>query len=341
MRVLGLLLALLLAACAKPLPPGVTQLSYSTPYSPNHPFSRADQIWMAYVERASGGSLKIVPRWSGAVLSADMSMEELRHGVADIGLVTPIYAKGGAQLLRTQAGFYSGVTTIPQQVALYRCIAAASPRIAEELKGLKVLAVQGGSMPGLVTRDRPVTRLSDLKGLRLRVPGELGVVLGGMGVDTVNMPMGEVYSSMAKGVVDGVAAGQDAIKSLHFAEVAHHYTTLRIPRGAYPARAMGTARWNRLSPEQQLVLERGVAVWEAAIASEIEKSLGAGIAEARAKNMQIHAIAPADQTAFDARYLADAERNAQRLSASGIDAMAAFRAARASIGPGGNVSCRT
>jgi hypothetical protein len=30
---------------------------------------------------------------------------------------------------------------------------------------LKVLAVQGGTLPGIVTRDRPVNSLADIKGL--------------------------------------------------------------------------------------------------------------------------------------------------------------------------------
>ena len=38
-------------------------------------------------------------------------MIELRHGVADIGLITPIYSRGGAHLLRIQTGFYSGAKT--------------------------------------------------------------------------------------------------------------------------------------------------------------------------------------------------------------------------------------
>ena len=91
-------------------------------------------------------------------------MIELRHGVADIGLITPIYVKGGAHLIRTQSGFYAGADTVEQQVALYHCMAAASPQFEAELHGLKVLAVQGGSLPGVLTRDRPVHTLSDLQG---------------------------------------------------------------------------------------------------------------------------------------------------------------------------------
>ena len=75
------------------------------------------------VEEQSGGTLRIRPSWSGALLSSEHSMEELRHGVVDIGLITPIYVKGGEHLIRIQSGFYSGAATIESQVALYRCLA--------------------------------------------------------------------------------------------------------------------------------------------------------------------------------------------------------------------------
>ena len=61
------------------------------------------------------------------------------------------------------------------------------------------------------------------------------------GADPVEMPMGEVYSALAKGVLDGVIAPADTLKSLHFAEVAQYFNTLSVPRGAYAARAMGDA----------------------------------------------------------------------------------------------------
>lgn len=177
MKRLVLALAMLISACARPASPGVTELTYATPYSPNHPFSKADQAWMAFVEQRSHGRIRIRPSWSGALLSSDMSMEELRHGVADVGLITPIYARGGTHLLRIQTGFYSGADSVESQVALYRCIAAAEPEIGRELQGLKVLAVQGGSLAGIVTTNRQVRSLADLRGLRLRAPTELLTVL--------------------------------------------------------------------------------------------------------------------------------------------------------------------
>jgi hypothetical protein len=138
------------------LPADAIVLLYASPYGPNHPFSRADRVWMDWVQTRTRGSLTIRPVWSGALLSSDESLTELRHGVADIGLITPIYSKGGVHLIRIHAGFYAGASTFQEQVAMYRCLETRFPEFARELQGLRVLAVQGGALPGILTRNRPV-----------------------------------------------------------------------------------------------------------------------------------------------------------------------------------------
>ena len=338
MRVLALLAALLLAACAREVPVGVTELTYATPYPPSHPFSRADQRWMDFVEEESGGKLVIRPVWSGALLSADMSMEELRHGVADIGLITPIYVRGGTHLLRIQTGFYSGADSIESQVALYRCLEQGVPQISRELEGLKVLAVQGGLLPGILTRGRRVEELSDLQGLRIRAPTELLAVLQSLGADPVNMPMGEVYSALAKGVIDGVIAPLDTLRALHLAEVTDHFYDLRVPRGAYPARAMGLERWHQLEPWQRELLERSVTAWEAALADEIRKSEDVGRAAGEGR-ITYSSATPAEQQRFDRIYLRDAEANARSLGRFGIDGLSTFELARASFAGRDRITC--
>lgn len=318
----------------------VTVLIYASPYSPNHPFSRADQDWMQFIEQESGGRLHIRPIWSGALLSSDQSMIELRHGVADIGLITPIYAKGGAHLLRAQTGFYSGTRTAEEQVALYRCVVENDAQIQKELAGLKVLAVQGGNLPGVLTRDAQVQQLADLEGLRIRGPTELLPILKALGADPVSMPMGDVYSALAKGILDGVVAPTDTFKSLHFAEVANYYFKLEVPRGAYPARAMGLRKWNSLPPEFQDILERGIPVWEAALASRTRESLETGLAYGLEEGIVFSPIDPDEQHKFDAIYLADAERSAMALNAHGMDAQSILHAAQASINNDGLVDCQ-
>ncbi|WP_439533529.1 TRAP transporter substrate-binding protein DctP [Polymorphobacter sp.] len=328
--VLTLVWLLLLAGCNAPAPrveDSVT-LTYASPYPPSHPFSRADAAWIRHVEAESDGRLSIRPFWSGSLLSSQESMDELRHGVADIGVISPIYARGGAHVQRAQAGFYAGVRSIEDQVSVYKCLADTFPALNRELHGLHVLAVQGGNLPGVLTRGTPVRSLDDLRGLRLRAPTENLEVLRELGADPVNMPMGEVYSALAKNVIDGVIAPADTMRSLHFAEVARYFTTLQVSRGAYPARAIGLRRWNALPQDLRDILTAAQPVWEAALAEGISASDASGIAYGRQEGIAILAVSPEDQQRFDALYNRNAARIADGLTRYDTDGRAMLQTAQ-------------
>lgn len=339
---MALALAALAACSPQPREGGPITLTYASPYPPSHPFSRADITWMGAVERASGGRLRFKPFWSGSLLSSDQSMVEVRHGVADIGLITPIYARGGAHMLRAQSGFYGGVRTLQDQVRVYDCLAARFPQFGRELDGLHVLAVQGGNFPGVLTRNRPIRTLADFRGLRLRAQSDAVDVLKELGADPVNMPMGEVYSALAKGVIDGVVTPADTIRSLHFSEVARHFTAIRFSRGAYPARAMSDKAWRRLPPDLQALLARSRRTWEAALASEILRAEAAGVAYAREQGMAFNGFPAAEQARFDRLYDRDARLQAERLRGVGLDGVPVLAAAQSLIdraGADGPITC--
>jgi TRAP-type C4-dicarboxylate transport system substrate-binding protein len=326
------LLTMLLCACGPAPDPDVAVLTYASPYGPGHPFSRADLEWIDWVAKRSRGTMRIQPYWSGGVLSSESSMTELRHGVVDIGLITPIYVRGGTHLIRAQAAFYGGLTTFRQQVELYHCMQRRDPQFGRELEGLVVLAVQGGNLPGIVTTQRRIGSLDDLRGLRLRAPAELLPVLRHLGADPVEMPMGAVYSALAKGVLDGVVAPRDTLKSLHFAEVARYFATLNIPRGAYAARAIGDKRWRTLTTTQRAILEEGVAVWERALESQLLAAELAGDAVGREHGIVYTTPPAADVARFLDTYDRFAERGAESLRRFDIDGLPTYRYARALIG---------
>ncbi|HEU5134106.1 MAG TPA: TRAP transporter substrate-binding protein DctP [Steroidobacteraceae bacterium] len=323
--------AVLLGACAPQPPAGVTVLTYASPYGPAHPFSRADAAWMKWIEERSGGRMRIQPYWSSSVLSSEHSMTEIRHGVVDVGLITPIYARGGAHLIHVQAAYYAGLTTFPQQVALYGCLERRDPQFGRELAGLEVLAVQGGNLPGIVTHNKPIHTLEDMRGLRLRAPAELLEVLRRFGADPVDMPMGEVYSALAKGVLDGVVAPADTLRSLHFAEVADHFNTLRVPRGAYAARAIGQRRWEALTDAERAILREGIAIWERELERQLHQAEIAGVAAARDNDMVFVAPSSEDTRRFLGIYNEVAEHNARAASRFGIDGLSLFRYARSVV----------
>lgn len=309
-----LAIAAALGACAPERDPeGVVTLRYATQYSPNHPFSRADAEWIAFVEEQSQGRLRIRPYWSGGLLSSESSITEIRHGLVDIGLITPIYTRGGVHAQRTQTGFYGGVRSMQDQVDVYRCLEREFPVLGQELHGLEVLAVQSGNFPGVITRDKPIRTLEDFRGMRIRAPTEIIPVLRELGADPVNLPMGEVYSALAKNIIDGVVAPADTIRSLHFNEVARYYSEVRFPRGAYPARAMYHPTWERLPSDLQSLLQRGEAVWEEALIMRLTEAEAAGAAFGRENGMEFVPFDAADQVRLDSIYNEWAARSAEEL----------------------------
>jgi TRAP-type transport system periplasmic protein len=336
--------AAMLSSCTAPDPSGAHVLSYASPYPPTHPFSRADIRWMKFVEERSAGRLRIKPFWGGSLLSSDQSVIEIRHGVADIGLITPIYMRGGMHASRAQAGFYGGVRSMEDQIAIFKCLAREFPVFGEELRGLRVLALQGGNSPGVLTRSRPVRSLADLQGMRLRAQSESIDVLRRLGADPVDMPMSEVYSALAKGVIDGVVAPVDALRSMHLAEVGSHFTELIFSRGSYPARAMSERSWQRLPADLQQVLEDSRIVWEQALTDEIGRAQQLGYDYAAESGIEFFNVAASEQRRFDAVATESAEDRARSLAAFGIDGVAIMQAVQRLINEraaGHTLACHT
>lgn len=324
-----LLLVLLLAACGRPAnPPGTVTLTYATAYPATHPFSRADIAWIHWIEAQSHGRIRIRPYWGGALLSSNENVLEIRHGIADIGMITAMYTRS-SHLQRIQPSFYSGVGTIQDQVDIYKCLAATFPAMGADTRGLHILGIQGGNFPGILTRSRPIRSLADLKGLRLRAQEDTADILRQLGADPVNMSMAEVYPAMAKGVIDGVVAPLDALKAVHLADVGKYFSSLKVPRGAYPGRAMSDRVWSRLSPADRQIFDRAELVWEAAMNTELDKALAAGRSYSLAEGIVFVPLAAGEQAKFDSLYRANAMRLAGTLRAYGIDGPAiATRAAQ-------------
>jgi len=72
--------------------------------------------------------------------------------------------------------------------------------------------------------NREITGLKDLKGLKMRIPGIGGEVISQLGVETVNIPGGELYTAMQTGVIDATEwVGPYNDLALGFHQVAKYY----------------------------------------------------------------------------------------------------------------------
>jgi len=303
-------------------------LRYASPYGPTHPFSRGDAAWIDYVERASNGWLRIEPYWGGSLMDEGDSVRELAAGVADVSYVLPIYQRAGAHFIRGQTPFYDGAVDMQLQNEVMLSLWEEFPQMRAELEAVKPLVVTGGSFLEVMTREKPVRTLADLRGLRLRAPAEITVVLDELGVDAEFMPMGEVYSALAKGTIDGVIAPIDTLKAMRFAEVVKYCTLVSIARGAYFSRAMNLASWQRLSPDLQAIVTASIPVWTDAVIDEITAAHTAGMQLAKERDVQFIRLPDSDMERFRAIYARMAQRSADALEARGLPGQAAYDRAR-------------
>ena len=92
----------------------------------------------------------------------------------------------------------------------------------------KVLSFPGGNtgvqMGGWFRKE--INSVSDLKGIKMRIPGLAGEVMAKLGVNVTNIPAGELYTSLDRGTIDAlewVGPGMDIKMGFH--KVAPYYYT--------------------------------------------------------------------------------------------------------------------
>lgn len=110
--------------------------------------------------------------------------------------------------------------------------------------------------PQMLFCSKPVTQLSDLKGLKIRVADQImAKFLESAGGVPVPLAFTEVHQSLSMGVIDCAVTGASSANSANWAEVTTHQFPLIMqmwPSGY----AMSMKSWNKLSPDQRGKLER-------------------------------------------------------------------------------------
>lgn len=121
------------------------------------------------------------------------------------------------------------------------------------LKGL--LAGNSGSQSGGWFRNE-INSAADFNGLKFRMPGLGGKVLGKLGASVQNIPGGELYQALSSGALDGLEwVGPMADERAGFQEVAKVYYTAGFHEpGSGLAASVNLDVWNDLTPAQQAIL---------------------------------------------------------------------------------------
>lgn len=154
------------------------------------------------IEDMSGGRMKVKVYGAGEMVPPFEVFDAVSAGTAQMGHAAALYWKGKSAAAQFFAGVPYGLTGQEMNAWLYH---GGGMELWKEVYapfGLVPAAAgnSGVQMAGWFNKE--INSISDLKGLKMRIPGLGGDVLKRAGGTPVNIPGGEIYSSLKSGAID-------------------------------------------------------------------------------------------------------------------------------------------
>ena len=253
MRVVSFaLLCVLLVSCAdrstttgdvEPTAQQSFQWKLVTTWPKNFPgLGTAPENFAKNVERMSNGRLKIKVFGAGKLVPAFEVFDAVSKGTAQIGHGASYYWKGKVPA----SVFYTAVPfgLNAQEMNAWLQYGGGLELWRELYAPFNLIPFAGGNtgvqMAGWFNRE--INSIADLKGLKMRIPGLGGEVFTRAGGTSINLPGGELYTSMQTGVIDATEwVGPYNDLAFGFHQVAKYYY--------YPG-------WQEPGPTMELIINK-------------------------------------------------------------------------------------
>lgn len=155
-----------------------------------------------------------------------------------------------------------------------------------ESQGLIGLAFYDGGSRSFYTVKKQVNNLADMKGLKIRVPQSdmFVAMIQALGANPTPMPLGEVYTAMKTGIVDGAENNWAAFEASRHFEAAKFYN-LSEHSMAPDMLVFSKKVWDTLPKEDQQIMRKAAKdsvphmrkLWEEREAKARKKIEGSGV----------------------------------------------------------------
>lgn len=218
------------------------------------PWPQALKAWGAELEKVTNGKVKVTYAFGGSMGAPGEYHDLVKNGIVDVALAVLAFGGPGRFPMIDAAAlpFY-----IPTAEVGAKAMFAYWKKgyMDKELSEVKPIAFVTGQGDTLYTRDKAVSNLSDMKGLKIFATSPLVAekvkLWGGV---PVAIPMTDLYMALEKKTIDGIILNYNvhAIFKLH--EVLR-YATLPATGSITSAFIMNTRAFDRLPPEGRAFVE--------------------------------------------------------------------------------------
>ena len=205
------------AALALPGVASARELKLAYFMSPKHPMNTA--VFTPFSEKLSelsGGDLTVKQFPAGELgKGPQQQYKRAVDGVADIVFGIPGYTE--TIFPRTMMVAIPGV--VPGAREGTDMLWNALSFLDAEYQRVKLLAMWTNAPAVLITKDKPVRTLEDVKGMKIRAPSAADApVIASWGAVPVQMVVNETYNALNTGIVDAVMIGSSGIGSFKLNE---------------------------------------------------------------------------------------------------------------------------
>ena len=188
-------------------------------------------MWPTFVdmvEEATGGEVTAELKLGLAPPPAQMDL--VMDGAADLTVIFHGYNPG--RFVTTKLIELPGYAGSAEEAsAAYWRVYDEHLKAADEHRGVKVIALHTHG-PAQLHTSAPVSSLSDVSGLKVRVPGGVGSEIStALGATNIQVPAPKVYETLASNAADGVVMPFESRKGFKLTEVAQN--VYEIPGGLY------------------------------------------------------------------------------------------------------------
>lgn len=201
--------------------------------------------------------------------------------------------------------------------------------LTPEYTKVKMLGIWSNTPATLVMRKKQVTKIEDVKGLKIRALDATNVpMMNAWGASGIAMPISKVYDALDKGVVDGVYAAINVLfVPWRFSESAKFVTDGMNAQSAMFWLSMNKKVWEGLSKQDQRAID-GLTGKDWSVNTAVGWAQPDFKALARAKKgdagLKYHQVSPAEKARFDAATAKAVNAYLDSVEKKGIPAKAIF-----------------
>ncbi len=204
-------------------PPVNWRLASSFPRSLDVIYGSAEHL-AARVEQLTGGRFRIRSYPAGELVPGLQVMDAVQQGTVHLGHTASYYYLGKNPALAFDTGVPFGLTARQQNA--WQTEGGGMEALRKVYADFGVIQFPCGNTGAQFGGwfRRPIDSVTDLRGLRMRIPGMGGEVMSRLGVSVQVMAGGEIYPALERGAIDATEwVGPHDDERLGFHQVARYY----------------------------------------------------------------------------------------------------------------------